>query len=110
MLSSITEFALVIIECLRAQTKRILLSTAGGFLLTFMLFAFVFLTDEGDSTLPLLERHRLAWVLLWHLPVFKRLFESDEAFVSAALSFSVFFHSILIYTGLSWQSKFRMLS
>lgn len=83
---------------------RLSQSVAAGILIPIIIFVVVFLTDSGDSMLPLVERHPFAWVLFWPDLIWGRVLNSDAALIGTALT-NVVLCTSLTFVFLRWRGK-----
>ena len=88
--------------------ERLSKSLFFGILFVIALFGLVFVTDSGDSMLPLLQRHPFAWVLFWPMPLIERVFRIEDA-LWETLALNVIIYSALIYIALSARERRKHL-
>ena len=87
---------------------RLSQSVAAGIFIPIIIFIVVFLTDSGDSMLPLVERHPFAWVLFWPEIIWGRLLDSDAALIATALT-NVALYGSLAFAFFRWRDRRRHL-
>jgi hypothetical protein len=87
---------------------RLAQSVAGGILITFAIFVAVFLTDSGDSMLPVVERHPFAWVLFWPDLFWDRALYSNNVLTATILT-NVALYTFLTYAALSRRNTLKDL-
>jgi len=83
-------------------------SVAGGILFSIALLALIFMTDRGDSELPLLERHPFAWIMFWPELVWKRILSNGYIDVATLIT-NVVMYSCVTYRFLKWRGERRRL-
>jgi hypothetical protein len=76
---------------------RLSQSVVGGILFSIALLILIFMTDRGDSELPLTERHPFAWIMFWPELAWEHILRGDHVDAATLIT------NVVIYSGVTYR-------